>query len=371
MDKKPRILIVDHKRENQETLETLLKKPDAEIIKANSADEALKKITHHDFALALINTELPEMDGYSLAERLRKKEKTARLPVIFISASGDNLAVFNGYEKGAFSVITIPFQPEQLINKVNFFIEKQQQEIALYNLTRDLEKKNREIESISKELESFSYSVSHDLRAPLRALSGYSKILEEDYAGMFDGEAKRLLENIHYNGQKMTQLIDNLLEFSRLGRKEVQVSNLNMEELVEGVMHEINQSSRHRASVSINSLHEAGGDYSLLCQVWKNLISNAIKYSSKKERPEVIIGSGRSENEITYFIKDNGAGFDMRYAHKLFGVFQRLHHPDEFDGTGIGLAIIQRVIAKHGGRVWAEARVNEGATFYFTLPITF
>ncbi|HKZ68197.1 MAG TPA: PAS domain S-box protein [Chitinophagaceae bacterium] len=235
-------------------------------------------------------------------------------------------------------------------------------------LNADLQANVLQLEITNKELESFSYSVSHDLRAPLRAMNGYSKILEDKYAHALDDEAKRLLGNIRGNAHKMGVLIDDLLAFSRLGRKEVQRSDINMEKIVETALMEIGKSTQHDAAIKINPLLNANADYSLLRQVWINLISNAVKYSGKKEQPEIVIGSTDSEAEITYYIKDNGSGFDMKYADKLFGVFQRLHNPDEFEGTGVGLAVVHRIITKHGGRIWADAKVNEGATFYFAIP---
>lgn len=362
MDTKPKILIVDDKPENLVALEVVLKDMDVELIKANSGNEALKATLHHDFALALLDIQMPEMDGYELAGILREEEKTNHLPFIFISAVyTDNLNVFKGYEKGAFSFITKPFQPEILINKVKFFIEKHQQEIALIQ-------KNKELEYVIKELESFSYSVSHDLRSPLRALDGYSIILEEDYTKVLDDEGKRLLGNIQYNAKKMGSLVDGLLSFSRLGKEEVRKYQINMNEIVESILNEMEGSMPHKAAIKINTLLSANADHFLLQQVWVNLISNAIKFSRKNEKPLVEIGSAKSENEITYYIKDNGAGFSMDHVAKLFGVFRRLHSEKEFEGTGIGLAIVQRIITKHGGKVWSEAKINEGATFYFTLP---
>ncbi len=237
-------------------------------------------------------------------------------------------------------------------------------------LNTDLHDNVLQLESTNRELESFSYSVSHDLRAPLRALNGYARMFEEDYMLVLDDEAKRLLRNIQGNALKMGKLIDALLAFSRLGRKEVQRSATDMEMMVENIIAELRKSSEHHATIKIDPLPQAEADHALLNQVWENLISNAIKYSSKKEKPEIEIGSAASETEITYFVKDNGSGFDMEYADKLFGVFQRLHNPREFEGTGVGLAIVHRIIIKHGGRVWADAKKNEGAAFYFTLPKT-
>jgi two-component system, sensor histidine kinase and response regulator len=362
MNRIPKILVVDDRPENLLAIEKVLKDLDVEIVKANSGNEALKATLRHDFALALLDIQMPEMDGYELAGILREEEKTHHLPFIFISAVyTDNLNVFKGYEKGAFSFITKPFKAEILINKVKFFMEKHQQEI-------ELQAKNAELLAINEELEGFSYSISHDLRAPLRALSAYSKMLEEDYAQVLDTEGKRLLDNIHANAKKMGTLVDDLLAFSKLGRKELKKSRIEMEDLVNGVIHEIDQTAPHKAVIDVKPLPPAYGDPVLLTQVWFNLISNAIKYSAKRDQPAIEIGSSVQDDETTYYIKDNGAGFDMKYAHKLFGVFQRLHNPKEFTGTGIGLAIVQRVINRHGGTIWCEAEVDKGAAFYFKLP---
>jgi len=366
---KPKLLIVDDKPENLVALEVVLKRLDVDIVKAMGGNEALKATLHHDFALALLDIQMPEMDGYELAGILREEEKTSRLPFIFISAVyTSNLNVFKGYEQGAFSFITKPFQPDMLINKVNFFIEKYQQEIALFQLNQALERKNEELIYSNKELESFSYSVSHDLRAPLRALNGYSKILEEDYSNILDNEGKRLLENIQDNAGKMGLLVDSLLAFSKLGKQEVQKSKIDMNELVESILEEITASQPHHALITVGVLPPAHADRFLLHQVWMNLVSNAVKYTGKKEKPTIEIGALKSEDQITYYIKDNGVGFKMEYLGKLFGVFQRLHSEQEFEGTGIGLAIVQRIITKHGGKIWAEAEIDRGATFFFTLP---
>lgn len=224
-----------------------------------------------------------------------------------------------------------------------------------------------ELESINKELNAFTYSVSHDLRAPLRAVNGYAEMLNEDYGTKLDDEGKRIIQTIRYNATKMGTLIDNLLDFSRLGRKEMVKTSIDMNELTEGVLMEINKSVEHHAEIKIGKLLPVKADYGLLHQIMFNLVSNAIKYSSKKEKPVVEISSKAKNDEIIFTVKDNGAGFDMRYADKLFGVFQRLHTQEEFEGTGVGLAIVQRVVAKHNGRVWAEGKVNEGATFNFSL----
>ena len=220
----------------------------------------------------------------------------------------------------------------------------------------------------NKELETFSYTVAHDLRAPLRAMHGYAQMLNKNYGEKLDQEAKRIITNIQQNASKMGRLIDSLLSFSKLGRKELLLAKINMEQLTKEVLLELNKSSSQKPDIHINNLPVVMGDYSLLCQVMMNLISNAIKYSSKKENPVIEIFSEFKNEEIIFSVKDNGSGFDMKYAGKLFNVFQRLHAEDEFEGNGIGLATVSRIIAKHGGRIWAEGKVDVGATFYFTLP---
>jgi PAS domain S-box-containing protein len=238
---------------------------------------------------------------------------------------------------------------------------------AMIDIT-ERKKAEDQLQAVNKELEAFSYSVSHDLRAPLRAVNGYSEMLKEDYGDKLGEEGNRIINNIKYNATKMGTLIDDLLTFSRLGRKEVDSIQINMNQLVEGVLVDLNKSVKYKAEIKINTLHSVKADYGLLSQVVFNLVSNAIKYSSKKEFPTVEISSNEDDGKIIFSIKDNGAGFDMRYYDKLFGVFQRLHTQEEFEGTGVGLAIVQRIIGKHGGKVWAKSKLTEGTTFFFSLP---
>lgn len=244
--------------------------------------------------------------------------------------------------------------------------KKSEQEIKQLNI--DLQRNVSQLEITNKELESFSYSVSHDLRAPLRAINGYANIIYEEYKAQTDDELKRLLQIIQNNAKKMGVLIDDLLAFSKLGRKEVMKTTVNTAEMVKQITKEFESSTTHKVDVRINSLLPVEGDYTLLYQVFVNLISNAIKYSSKTSAPQIEIGSFEKDGNNIYYVKDNGTGFSMDYAHKLFGVFQRLHSDEEFEGTGVGLAIVQRIIVKHGGNIWAEGEINKGATFYVSLP---
>lgn len=253
----------------------------------------------------------------------------------------------------------------RLKEELNDLKERKAMKLAIAN--KELKNSEKKLIEINKELESFSYSVSHDLRAPLRAINGYSQILNEDYGKKLDQEGIRILETIRSNATKMGTLIDDLLAFSRLGRKEILKTEVNMNKLTESVINEMDKSMKHKMEINKTQLHNVNGDYGLLHQVMFNLLSNAIKYSSKTENPVVQISSKEKSNEIVFSVNDNGAGFDMQYADKLFGVFQRLHSEEEFEGTGVGLAIVQRIISKHGGKVWAEGIVNKGAAFHFSL----
>jgi len=233
----------------------------------------------------------------------------------------------------------------------------------------ELAKHAAELEAVNKELESFTYSVSHDLRAPLRAINGFTKVFLEDYRAQFDEDAKEILEEIIVNSKKMGELIDNLLEFSHVGKKHVSMVIIDMQELISCVIKELKQQDPHRTiSFDIKKLHNIKGDKNMMKQVFINLLSNAVKYTSKIPRACIEIGSSNSNGFCTYYVKDNGAGFDMRYYDKLFGVFQRLHSSNEFEGTGVGLAIIQKIISKHNGKVWAQGKVDEGACFYISMP---
>ncbi|HXB41630.1 MAG TPA: ATP-binding protein [Bacteroidia bacterium] len=240
----------------------------------------------------------------------------------------------------------------------------------LENHIKQVENANNELVTVNKELEAFSYSVSHDLRAPLRAISGYAKIILEDYQGKLDEDAIKLIHAIIRNTKRMGELIDDLLAFSRLGRKQVTSSEINMMALVKLVKEDlVTNDIENRTNFNCDNLLPAQGDFTLIKQVWVNLISNAIKYSQHKPSTIIEIGSYLKENQMVYYVKDNGAGFDMQYYDKLFGVFQRLHSNEEFEGTGIGLAIVQKIIHRHNGTVWAESKLKEGSSFYFTLPI--
>jgi PAS domain S-box-containing protein len=226
-----------------------------------------------------------------------------------------------------------------------------------------------ERDQVNADLESFSYSVSHDLRAPLRSINGYVECLYEDYAEKLDPGAKQFLDVISRNAKKMGVLIDDLLSFSKVQRTSIAKSSVDMDEVVRAISADLlDQEKNKNIELDIRPLGNAIADLATIRQVWVNLISNAVKYSRKVDRPHITIGVDESNNEKIFYVKDNGAGFDMQYADKLFGVFQRLHNPQDFEGTGVGLALVKKIVEKHNGRIWAEAEINKGATFFFSLP---
>lgn len=237
----------------------------------------------------------------------------------------------------------------------------------IYDIT-GRKKTEEELAAANKELEAFSYTVSHDLKAPLRSVNGFAEMLAYKYSSVLDDEGKRLLEVIQNKAKRMGVLIDDILFFSKLGGVVVEKTDIDMKALSEEVIANLEHNIGHAAKIEVGKLHPAKGEPVLISQVMANLISNALKYSSKEAAPEIWITSKEQDGEIVYSVQDNGVGFDMKYADKLFGAFERLHSTKEFEGSGIGLATVKRIISNHGGKIWAESAPGKGATFSFSLP---
>jgi PAS domain S-box-containing protein len=345
-------------------------------------------IAGKDGIIELVNAQTEIMFGYSriemigekiemlLPERFRGEHQHHRTSYFFnpkVRPMGEGYELFGRKKDGTEFFVEISLSP--LITEGGVLVsaairdigERKKAEAAIRNLNLELEKNVTNLEAVNRELEAFTYSVSHDLRAPLRIIDGFSSVLVTDYGAVLSEEGKRTLGVIRMNAQHMGRLIDDLLHLSRLGRQEMRVNMTDMNKMVQSVIAE-QELLGHQAVFVCGDLQPAPCDSGLLRQVWTNLISNAVKFSARHHSPEIYINCWRMENELVYSVKDNGVGFDMQYAGKLFGVFQRLHKITEYEGTGIGLALVHRIISKHQGRVWSEAEVNKGATFFFSLP---
>jgi hypothetical protein len=362
-----RILVVDDEAAQMRALcDTLRDSGGYEAVGFSDGRAALAALRESHFDLLLSDLMMPGMDGITL---LREAQKTdPGLLGIIMTGEGTISSAVEAMKSGAFDYILKPFKLSVILPVLSRALAVRHLRLENIALQEGLRNRTSELEAANRELESFSYSVSHDLRAPLRAVDGFASMLEENHAAALDVEGRRLLGVIRGGMNKMGRLIDDLLAFSRLGRKPLASSEIDMKRLVEEALKELQMDPERPARIALGALPPAYGDAALLKQVWINLLSNAVKFTSKRERPFIEASGANSATEYIYCVKDNGAGFDMRYYDKLFGVFQRLHSSEEFPGTGAGLAIVQRLVAKHGGRVWAEGKVNEGAAFYFSLP---
>jgi light-regulated signal transduction histidine kinase (bacteriophytochrome) len=261
-------------------------------------------------------------------------------------------------------------RPLAILETNNDITERKRREEEIQGLNRELAKRSTDLESINKELEAFAYSISHDLRAPLRHMAGYTELLQKHASAVVDEKSNRYMAMILESAKRMGNLIDDLLAFSRIGRAETQKTLVSLAQLVREALAEVRQDTEGRnIAWRISALPDFYGDRSMLRLVLVNLISNAIKFTRTRPQAEIEIGcADGNRDELIVFVRDNGVGFDMKYVNKLFGVFQRLHPSDAFEGTGIGLATVQRIVHRHGGKVWAEGVVDSGATFYFSAP---
>ncbi len=334
----------------------------------NSAKDALAALRPGKFDLLLTDLMMPEMNGPAFLGRALEMDPNLA-GIVMTSHAGLEAAV-EAMKAGALDVILKPFKVGAVAPVLQRALAVRRLRLENHELQARVLERTAELEAANHELESFTFSVSHDLRAPLRGIDGFSQMILRDYGGQMPEEARLLLGKVKAQTEWMQHLVEDLMRLSRLGRQHLSRRHVNMPQLVNDALEQLqhDREGRH-AEIRVGELADAMGDRGLLGQVWLNLLSNALKFTRKREDAVVEAGCEHGPEEIIYFVRDNGAGFDMEYAARLFGVFQRLHSSEEFEGTGIGLSIVQRIVQRHGGRTWAEGRVGVGATFYFSLPV--
>jgi len=354
------ILIVDDRPDKLLAVETILAPLGERLVRASSGEQALRQLLQTDVAVMLLDVHMPGMDGFETARLMRGRERSRLTPIIFVTADDNEAAFSRAYALGAVDFIRAPIVPEVLRAKVAVFVE-------LFRTRRQLQQEAAHVQALNEELEAFSYSVSHDLRAPVRHISGFVDLLRQRSESALDDTSRRHLHTIARAAARMGELIDDLLAFSRMGRTDLMRRRVDLDALVRDLVPELDTAERVQWSVS--PLPEVTGDPAMLRVVMANLLSNAVKYSRTRESPRVEVSAAAGAGgDVVVSVRDNGVGFDMQFADKLFGVFQRLHAAEEFEGTGIGLATVRRVVHRHGGRVWAESALDQGATFHFSLP---
>ncbi len=366
---KVNILLVDDRPENLLALETVLGDLGQNLVRAHSGMDALRCILQQDFAAILLDVQMPEMDGFETAHLIRERERSRHTPIIFLTAIGKSEPeVFKGYSVGAVDYVFKPFVPEILRAKVVVFVDLYKMRQQVSEQAAELASANLVLNAVNQELSSFSYSVSHDLRAPLRGIDGFSQALEEDYGATLEDEAKEHLRRIRAAAKRMNEMIDSLLDMARISGGDLITGSVDLSKMAHEIAEQCQQADLERqVDFVIAANMRGGGDGRLLRSVLQNLMDNAWKYTSKRPQARIEFGCTEEEGERVYFVRDDGVGFDMQHAKNMFTAFHRLHAPEDFPGIGIGLATVQRIINRHGGRVWAVGEVDKGATFYFTL----
>jgi len=397
-----RVLAVEDSATQAEELRFILASEGYEVDVAPDAERALERLSRESFGLVVSDIVMPGLSGYDLCRRIKENPRTHDIPVILLTTLNDPLDIIQGLESGADNFITKPYEAGNLLARIHtmlanrrmrteaspgegveiFFLgkkfvitsDKEQILDLLISTFEDIVRTNRELQqsqaalaSANRELESFSYSVSHDLRAPLRSISGFSQALVEDEADRLDEQGHDYLQRIQAATLRMSQLIDDLLSLARVSRGELQRCDARLGEIAGAVAKVLQEADPARTVewVIPADLH-GDADPRLVKIVFENLLGNAWKFTRKRPGARIEVGC-RENGQRTYYVRDNGAGFDMAHAEKLFAPFQRLHTAAEFEGTGVGLATVQRIIHRHGGRIWAEGVPGEGATFFFTL----
>jgi DNA-binding response OmpR family regulator len=396
-----KILAVDDSITYLEELAERLREENYEVVKAHSGEEALALLSLDPVDCILLDLQMPGLSGTETCRRI-KNSALYQVPVIILTAREDRSALVDGIQAGADDYVTKSTEFDVLKARVRAQLRRKQfedenrrvreellrKDAEAKAARRDAEARNKlldelervnaelsfraaELERLNSELKTFAYSVSHDLRQPLRGMDGFSKVLLERYGEALDEQGKHYLERIRAGSQRMGELIDGLLTLSRVSRKPLEAVSLDLADLAGSILGRLQDADPRRAVATVVQPDmRVEGDRQLLESVLENLLGNAWKFTAKLPKAKIEFAATEDDRERVFFVRDNGAGFDMRYADKLFGPFQRLHAAEEFEGTGVGLATVQRIIHRHGGRIWAEAASGEGATFFFTLEAT-
>jgi two-component system, sensor histidine kinase and response regulator len=418
-EERANILLVDDRLDTSLAMQTILGELGQNVVQANSGEEALRCLLETDFAVILLDVNMPGLDGFETAYLIRQRQSLEHTPIIFVTDISDTEThVTRGYSLGAVDYILTPVLPEVLRTKVSVFVElfkknrqlkrqaeglrqahdllemrvnertlqlaeanqkllleiaeRQRAEDNIRQINAVLEQRvmerTAELAAANLELEAFTYSVAHDLQAPLRNILSYAELLQEEAASILPPEGAQYLQRIALRGKYMGQLIAGLLNLSVIGKQGLLRQRVDLNHVVDEVMAHLKAETDARGiQWRIHTLPAEACDVNLIKQVFANLLSNAVKYTRPRPQPVIEIGPTLVDNETAIYVRDNGVGFNMKHAGKLFGVFQRLHPAKTFEGTGVGLATVARIVRKHGGRVWAQAKENEGATFYFTI----
>jgi len=372
------ILMVDDSPDKLIAMESVLEDLGQNLIKAFSGEEALRLLLKQEFALILLDVNMPGIDGFETAQLIRKRQSLEHIPIIFVTAlSTTDADVFKGYSFGAVDYILTPFVPEILKTKVGVFIDlwRQRRELkeraeAFKKLNENLETRAQQLSAINRELESFCYTIAHDLRAPLRAMEGLTTLLLEDYAEKLDKSAQDYGERIRNSAARMDQMIQELLAYSRLTLMEFQPQPIRLSRLLKDALSQLAwHLEQKEATIDLRrSPHQVLGHYTMLVQVMVNLISNAVKFVRPGDKPVVNIHDERRGEFVRIWVEDNGIGIAPEHQERIFRVFERLHGRETYSGTGIGLAIVEKAVSRMNGRVGLESEPEKGSRFWVELP---
>jgi two-component system sensor histidine kinase/response regulator len=364
--RKPSLLIVDDEAAQMQALCSTLGDEGYLTAGFTSAAGALASLRQQMFDVLLTDLRMQEMDGIELLRAAQSIDRD--LVAIVMTGHGAIETAVEAMKAGALDYILKPFKLSAVLPVLERALTVRRLRVERAALERSLQERTVELEAANHELEAFSYSVSHDLRAPLRGIDGFTEILLEEKIDQLDKEGRRYLKIVRESAQRMGQLIEDLLRLSKVGRQPLALQRVSLGALALEVFAGLDGREGRRIELEIADIPPCMGDPSLLRQVFVNLLANAIKFTRRRQVARIEIGWRPEEGALTCFVKDNGTGFDMKYVDKLFGVFQRLHSSAEFEGTGVGLSIVKRIVDRHKGRIWVEAKPGEGATIYFTLP---